>query len=85
MGTADKDPGTGGFQPKGLGNVFQVSGTGADAFRVRYVGARPPHGTGPGKLPTGCCKADTGKISEEKRGGGMGVTTTGRSDGGFGI
>ena len=72
--------GTGGFQPKGLGGVLQGSGTGGAYIMVRYVGADPLHGMGPGKLPTGGCKVDNGDTTKETGGGGLVIPTTGGSD-----
>ena len=80
MGTADKDPGMGGFQTKGLGDVLQCGSTGGADFRVKDMGADPPHGAGLQKLQTQGRKADNGEISKETRRGGMGIPTSISSD-----
>ena len=85
MGTAVEDPGTVGCQPKGLGDVFQGSGTCGADFRVGDVGADPLIGTGPGTLSTQGCKADNREKSEDTGGRGMGILTSGDSNGGGGL
>ena len=51
LGTAKKDSGMGGHQPKGLGDVFQGGSTCSAFIQVGDVGDDPLHGMGPGKLP----------------------------------
>ena len=55
LGMAGKDSGTGGSYLKGLRDVLKGGSAGgsagSDLFFVGYVGADPPHETGPGKLP----------------------------------
>ena len=80
IGTAGEDSGTGGYQPKGLGGIFQGSGTGGAAIWVGDVGAEPPHGTGPGNIPTWGSKEDNGDTAKETGGGGMGIPTAVGSD-----
>ena len=48
--TSDKDPETGGCQPKGLGDGFQGGGTGGAAFWVGDVGADPRTGRALGRF-----------------------------------
>ena len=55
-----KDSGTRGRQPKGLGEVFKGVGSGGDFIWVGDVGAEPPHGMVPGKLPENGRQADNG-------------------------
>ena len=85
FGPADKDPGTGGCQPKGLGGVFQGGGTVGADFWFEDVVDDPPHGTGPGKLSTQGCKADNGDTDEDTGLGGLVISTTGVSNRGDGI
>ena len=49
------------------------------------MGADPPHGTGPGKISKWSCKEDNRETTKETRGGGLGITNAGFSNGGGGI
>ena len=60
----DKDTGTGGRQPTGLGDVLQGGGTGGPSIWVRDVGDDPRHGKGPGKFPAQGLQADYGEAAE---------------------
>ena len=80
LGTVGEDSGTVGCQTKGLGDVLQGSGTDSASIWVREVGADPPHGTGPGKLPSRGCKMYNRETAEETGGWGLGISTAGGSD-----
>ena len=80
LGTVRQDSGTGGWQPKGLEDVFRGGGTGSVAFSVRGVGADLPYGTGPGNLTTQGCKVYTRETSKETQGGCLGIPTGDGSD-----
>ena len=71
----------GGYQSKGIGDVFQGGGTGGDAIWVVDEGAEPPHGTGTRKLPTWGWKVYNRDTAKEKRGGGLIIPTNGGSNG----
>ena len=43
------------------------------------------HGAVPGEIPIRGLRLDNGETEEDKGGGGLGITTTGGSDGGDGI
>ena len=85
LGTSGKDSGTGGHQPKGLGDVFQGGSAGGYFIQVVDVGADPLHGTGPGKLPAQGFQADNAEADGAMGGCGLGVPTAGDSNGGGGF
>ena len=58
LGTAGMDSGTGGLQPKAIGEYFQGGSAGGSIIRFGDVGADPPHRMGPGKLPAQGRQAD---------------------------
>ena len=74
-----------GASPRVSGDVFQGGGTCSAIIWVKHVGDDPPHGTGPGKLPTWGRKADNRETAEEMGVGGMEIPTTSGIDGGGGI
>ena len=82
---SDEDPGTGRGQPEGIRDVFQGGSTGGVDFRVRYLGADPPHWTGPRKFSTQGRAVDHGKTAVETEGGGLGLSNAGVSNGGGGL
>ena len=85
MGMDGKDYGTGGNQPKGLGDIFQGGSAGGSIIQVGDVGTDPPHGTGPRKLPAQVLQEDNREAYKVTGGWGMGLPTTGDSDGGGGF
>ena len=51
MGSADEDFGTGRSKHTGVGELFKSGGTGISFLAVGYVGDKPPHEMGPGRVP----------------------------------
>ena len=82
---ASEDSGTGGIQPKGIVDVFQGDSAGSYFIWVRDVGAEPPHGTGPRKLPAQVRQANNGDSAEAMGGQKLRLPTAGYSDGGGGF
>ena len=82
LGTAGEYFGTGRRQPRDLGDVFQGGSASGDFIPFVHVGAVPPHGTGPGKLPEHNCQTYNGEAAKATRGRGMELPTAGDSDGG---
>ena len=72
----------GGHQPIGFRDVFQGGGASGSFVGVGDVAADHPHGTGPGKIPAQGKQADYGELEKAIWGWGLGVPTTGDSDGG---
>ena len=85
MGTVGENSGTGGHQPKGVGDFFQGGIEGGSIIWFRDVGADPPHGTGPGKFPAQGIQEDNREEAEMTGGWGLGVPTAEDSDGGGGF
>ena len=85
LDTDDEDNGMGGRHTTGLRDVLQGGGTGGSSIWVGDVGDDPPHGKGPGKFPSQGRQADYGEAAKATGGWGLGVTTTGDSNGGGGV
>ena len=81
----DKDTGTGGRQPTGLGDVLQGGGTGVSSIRFEDVGNDPTHGKVPEKFLEKGHREDQYESSKATGGWEMGLLTDGDSDGGSGV
>ena len=85
LGKDDKDTGTGGRQPTGLGDVFQGGGAGGTPIRVGDVGDDTPHGQGPGDFSSQSLQADYRETAKAMGGWDLGVPTSGDSNAGGGV
>ena len=85
LGTAEEDSGTGGCQPKGLGDFLQGGVTGGADIWVGDMGDDLLNRTSPGKPPTRGRKANNREAEKNMGGGGMLIPTAGGSNGGGGI
>ena len=74
-----------GRHPKGLRDVFRGVSAGSSFIRVEDMDADPMYGTGPEKLRAQGCQADNEEAVEATEVWGMGLPTTGDSDGGGGF
>ena len=70
LDAADKDPGTGVFQPDVIRDALQGGSAGGVSVWVVYVGADPPYWTGPcGVSAQGCAADHEEKADATGRGG----------------
>ena len=75
----------GGGQPEGIQDVLQVSSAGGVAVQVGYMGAEPPHWTGPEEFSAQGYDTDHKETAKATRQGGIGISTAGGSNGGGGF
>ena len=68
-----------------VSGIFQGGSTGGSIIRVVDVGSETLHGTGSRKFSAQGYQAGYGEESKEIGGWGLGVPTTGYSDGGGGV
>ena len=78
-----KNLGKVGGESKVVGDVFQGGGAGSTTFGVGDVGCDPPHGPGPGRVPTQGSSTDHWVTFPEVIGRDMGVSTSGDDDSGI--